>query len=305
MIFKKAYNLYKKHGCKAKVVGHQLTDSKPYLLTATQSPAYFQEVVNLSGRYDFKQGYYTYRGTGSYDVYVDFAANHLGGGALDEGFVQEEIMFATMPNAAEHLLSTSPKPTIRYGGRNVSSPCGGSPNPYLMEGAVRTITVDLYGGSVLRGEKAHRDGTRNGKMITKENVGNYVHEVDPPNQGINILAIAAPRLHRNTDSKTLECVKDLFNTAYAGFALAKQHIPTEQQCMIHSGKLGCGAFNNNVKVSILAQLFAAQLHGIDITFYDFNGPEIQEMIDLYESITFPPNCTIEQGLYLIHQAVNK
>lgn len=245
-------------------------------LDETSAPSYFQDVVHSDPyrplRLTCTDAFFDYEPTpGHEDYWVDFANCSLGGGCFTHGFVQEEIMVHEMPDLAEHIASCQSRTAT--GWCDISTREGpmasrnrvlqGSPNPYLMKGLHRVQKiVGTYG---------HVDETTQAVPL-------------PSSQAVNVLAIAAPKLHSKNpreqwDHRTL---MDLFNTLVSGFSLVQRKATGPM--MIHSGKLGCGAFNNNVHAVYLLHCLAAQYLGCEVRLHGYTSEEAQRYQRSWESI---------------------
>lgn len=76
----------------------------------------------------------------------------------------------------------------------------------------------------------------------------------------------------------------MFNSVMAGFTLAKK-------CgfqRIHSGKLGCGAFNNSIYVVYFVQRLAACHLGLDLVLHAYSAREAKECELMWHKI-YPSN----------------
>ncbi len=246
-------------------------------------PSYFSErfraerTLNLS----VTSAFYDYVPTDSVseDFWVDFANASLGGGCFTHGFVQEEIMVHEMPDFAAHIaghLSSSKTGwcdiTTREGSlTDRNRVMRGSPNPYLMKGLhrVQAVNNDLAYGDKLSG------------LSESELLDSTMTLAHP--QNVNILAIAAPKLFSRNRAEQWDpsTLKDNFNTLMAGLQLIKEQ---SDHPIIHSGKIGCGAFSNDTHAIYLLHCLAAQHTGLTIKLHGYQDQEALQFQQSWNSV---------------------
>lgn len=219
----------------------------------------------------------------SVDVHVDFANTCFGGGWKNaRNFAQEEIAFvenvglAAVAQQASRFAgaSTSVFPeavkgvddmlTVTHDRFGKAFPTRiadranpgnyGAPAPIVIENAVRIANFPKYDGSA-RDLSAGRAKTA-------------LEAVNPVST--NWLAIAAPDMRGSTrDVRSQDASTALFTVAHAGFTAARD-VACGRAVKIHTGKLGCGVFRNDVLMATAAQILAAKILGIeDISFHGY------------------------------------
>ncbi|MFT4553706.1 MAG: hypothetical protein ACI9S8_002347 [Chlamydiales bacterium] len=234
------------------------------------------------------------------DVWVNFANQYLGGGALGRGFVQEEVMASEMPEFAAFLAANQKnigggEHTCKFQTRTGADTASrGNPTPLLMEGLHRVQAIRAYG---------HQG-------LDKLNMSDptQIRKLDSP-QTVNVLAIAAPKIYKKkrgtqtfksktelkSEGTSRDVTQDLFNTAYAGFKLAKSRSSAKGKatCTIHTGAWGSGDFGNNLVAVILAQTLAAKCAGTEVQFHT-EGPNAKADVKKAASIWKTIEANINQ-----------
>lgn len=192
-------------------------------------------------------------------VWVDFAAKSIGGGAFDDGFVEEEQMVLETPDLASFAANgydpderKDTRPRTRTG--TTSGVLEGDPTPLLFKGArhVTEISEKYYGG----------DALRDTDCTTLVDTTKVLAAV----QTVVILAMAAPYLGNtpNPPPNDLRTIKDLYTTFVAGFTLASEAFDaqtTDKRLVLNTGAIGCGAFHNSKEVVFVLQILAARQVG--------------------------------------------
>ncbi|MEJ2681886.1 MAG: hypothetical protein P8144_10540, partial [Gammaproteobacteria bacterium] len=193
-----------------------------------------------------------------YKVYVDFANKHLGGGwKSDKCFAQEEWAFLENEGLAS-VAKYCEERGIYLRPVTDSEPAVNkehNPNPLLIEGARRIASFN-----------------KETKMLTPIN----------SKETVNWLAMAAPDLRDIGLVDVHDPLCDMIWHAYVSFSLTKARAKDEGKPLeINTGRWGAGVFGNDVRVSVAAQVVAANLAGVDrLNFWDYNPDEIGKGIDI-------------------------
>jgi hypothetical protein len=274
-LFRQAMSRLKENGAEPSLEMIQMSDAKK---KEFKTPRHFNEIPQLNEDSVPKTTPNFYHYVTSNDsevVWVDFANRVLGGGCFGAGFVQEEIMVAEMPEfanlIAENLDDTGRCSILTREGKE--SPGKGNPTPVLIKGVHRVQAVDgrqFYG---------HKLNAFDEKKICRD-----TKELYPP-QKVNILAIAAPRLADNDkETQTAKLVaKDIYNTLVAGFVHAKDHNESGNPLEIHSGRIGCGVFNNDPNLVYLLHIAAAQQVGdINLVMHGYNDQDAARLNNIWK-----------------------
>jgi hypothetical protein len=256
LILKDAYHHLPKH-FESKTKVWKLSHPKNYQLSKKGKkwnfPGYFSHKFNnKAGTVLAQSGYYDYKPDNK--IWVDFAANRLGGGVFGKGMVQEETMALEMPELAN--AAATGKYNTRKGNPGV---LGSNPTPLVLTKVHRTIKLDkkLYGHGY--------------QHIKQENLKKYLHS-QKPIQRVDILAVAVEKLKSTKQQKTLETVYDLFNTFVAAYTVAKDAGHTT----INTGPIGTGAFHNDREVIYVMQRLAAKQTGVTLRYWDLTTNDQKE-----------------------------
>lgn len=186
------------------------------------------------------------------NYWVDFANMNLGGGAFGKGFVQEEIMTLEFPEFLWYLYQANQnkkelktRSYVRFDNNNVYS-------PIIISGLFRYLNINMYGWNDFNN--------------TNLNLSEKLNLINPKST-TKILALAAQDLSgfREDNKIQLNDVKDYLYNLYYSFLLVSKI--DNKNIMIHSGKLGCGAFKNKVLVCLLCHEFMCSIFNYDLQYY--------------------------------------
>ena len=244
------------------VIGKWLSEKDPilseeviYLRTNNNSQQYFYNQENdiKLCKINLKEKGSLFNSNASYCV--DFANKYIGGGVLNGGCVQEEILFAIEPECVVSLFF------MEVMGDNDAI------------GIYNTIQYSKYTGYGL-------EFKYDGSFI--DNIHIKRHRI------IAIDAISKKRnnshsyYQTNYDSLENEIKRDI-HKAYVGFSLAQSdnNIPKT----IATGNWGCGAFKGNHELKFIQQWIAASFAGIEILdYYTFKDKNMILVEKYYEKI---------------------
>ena len=190
---------------------------------------------------------------GNASYVVDFANKKIGGGTLTGGCVQEEILFATQPEAIVAMLFMEEMSDLDA------------------IGIFNTIKYSNY------------QGYQNSFSYNGSCINNWNSNI----QRYRIIAIDA-----STNDKQLNMVdnityqniinRDIFK-ALAGFYLINSEMNFVKS--IATGNWGCGVYNGIHELKFIEQWIAASFAGVQrLDYYTFNNQEMQNAIQCYEFI---------------------
>jgi len=298
-LYQAAIDAFNKQGHKRRPsLRHLGKDAPSYVLKQNKKPAYFKKrpVKNSPTTFISEKGLYDYRPeeNGEERFWVDFANKTLGGGCFGRGFVQEEIMCVEMPELADLVATGNNKGEEWRTRSGEDGVLKGSPTPLVIKDVRRVLEIkNLYGNKL--------------DSCSEKNLEKSITVLDS-SQTVNILAMAAPHLRSKKPKFQLssETAQDLFNTFHAGFTLAEKQTSEGKRCTICSGKIGCGAFNNDYRLVYLLQAFAAQQTGVSLRlYYGKNQKEVDRCQRIWEQnvSSLQSASSIEEGIEIIRLAV--
>ena len=200
---------------------------------------------------------------------------------------QDEIQVAAHPvlgSLRDALVSGGYAPcTIDFRG----------PTPITMTGVQRRCAIDTR-PDPLAGRPSGLYGNQFAQASMEE-VAAATTPIIPPTVS-NVLAMAAPACGFGKYERH-ELV-GVLTTAYTGFLAARMESerlqPHDDAPVIHTGFWGCGAFGGNRTLMSILQCLAADLAGVNLTFWAFDGSGVQlveEARRQYESIRELSQCT--------------
>ena len=200
---------------------------------------------------------------------IDFANKYIGGGVLNGGCVQEEILFAVEPEAIVSL--------------------------FFMEVMNDGDTIGIYNLIQYSKYKGY------GFNFTYE--GCSIDDKTLINKRQRIIAIDAIDLRMQISNNDLkkEINRDI-HKAFVGFSLANDE-PFPKT--IATGNWGCGAFNGNHELKFIQQLIAASLAKLDrLDYYTFGDQKTiliekyyKNILDKYKSVKDLYNALMRVSVY--------
>ena len=208
------------------------------------------QVTLFDGPYEYRSGEY----------YGIFANSRLGGGYLNRGFVQEEI-----------IMMESPELSVLVSNFNVLGP--------LDEREVAIYkNIDRAGAISIYGNKEVDQFERTGKDFKQ------IFDKKQACPSVNYLALDAVNVSQKTKASKAD-IKYMLDKATSGFCLAKKHGAET----IHFGKWGAGVYGNDLRTIFIITLLAAWKAGIDVNFYLYDGNgrrDIHPILEKFESASY-------------------
>lgn len=204
--------------------------------------------------------------------YVIFANRELGGGYLNRGFVQEEILTIECPEIAIALSQFNLLGPLDR--REVG----------VYSNVDRGCQILLYGH-----QDVNEFESKNRKRI---NLSEAVQKVPP--KKINCVAIDAINVSKKRNGASKEDLQYMFDKATAGFETIIKHGAKE----VHTGKWGCGAYGNDLTSIFLLTILAAWKAGLQkVVFYLYDGSGldvINPIVKDFATLSYPQ---MEQRLF--------
>ncbi len=220
-------------------------------------------------------------GVNEIHVKVDFANASAGGAAFDNGFVQEEQIFALCPDLALYLAGEhnndqlkdhelKNKNNIFYITR-ISRKNGENESRPLLFTNIRCPAGFKDKNTITEvGKRPKKNANLNNEQENLKNSPGSLLEENADAPANNILAIAAvnmSNLNRKNHIYLVEDVIDMYSTAYKGFELLKLKFPTND-IVVHTGAWGAGVFGHGINMALALQIWAAHAAGIKkLVFY--------------------------------------
>jgi hypothetical protein len=138
----------------------------------------------------------------------------------------------------------------------------GTPTPYLIKGAQRSLSFDTVAGPYGNAFAA----------AAPERVLRATTFLEKPTFS-NILAMAAPPGGYGRYAR--QEIRAILETAFIGFSACRAE-SASSWTLVNTGNWGCGAFGGNPALMAFLQLCAAQLAGIDCVVFHTVAPRFSE-----------------------------
>ena len=180
---------------------------------------------------------------------VDFANRYIGGGVLTGGCVQEEILFATQPEAIASLLFMEKM---------------GNNDAIRIDNTIQYSNYEGYARSFVFKSNAIENDTNKIKRT-------------------KLIAIDAFPHSQIRDKKIIE--RDI-HKAFVGFkSVFYDEKEVKEEKTIATGNWGCGAFGGDYELKLLQQWIAASFAGIKrLDYYTFNNKNVKYIIEMLKEI---------------------
>ena len=193
--------------------------------------------------------------SGESSYFVDFANQYIGGGVLEGGCVQEEILFAIEPEAIVSMFFME-----------VMS----SNDAIRIDNIIQYSNYTGYGFNFkFNGSAIDINKIKKNKIIA---IDACIQETD---------------YYGNIDKKEIN--RDILK-AFVGFNLVNFENESNEEKSIATGNWGCGAFGGDHELKFLQQWIAASFAGIErLDYYTFGENEMQYIIKKIDSIKLKYN----------------
>ncbi|KAJ3346180.1 hypothetical protein HDU83_003315 [Entophlyctis luteolus] len=200
----------------------------------------------------------------------DFANQFIGGGVLEQGAVQEEILFIVYPEMLVSLL--------------------------LCEQMMDNEVVFITG--------AERFSRYSGYSSTFKILGAAVDDTKCDAKGRRLtefVALDATYFSRNVahlQFSERSILREL-NKAYAAF-LPSHQSPFPQVVPVATGNWGCGAFNGNPELKALIQIMAASAARRDLVYFTFGDKVLSDKLIHLDKALTSGTCRIGQLFQIVN-----
>ncbi|TPP61195.1 Poly (ADP-ribose) glycohydrolase, partial [Fasciola gigantica] len=226
----------------------RLGTAAPDWVNSTRSFDQLRVHVNASG---------TIEDSGPCTIHVDFANHYLGGGVLNRGCVQEEIMFLLQPELIASCLFVE---------------CLDNDETVIIEGTEQYSTHVGYGNTF----RWVGDFQQSATDMTRDEWGRWKR---------TIVAMDATSFSaRDNQFEQSKMLREL-NKAYCGFCdnlAPHRKLPS----VVATGNWGCGAFRGNVYLKALLQMMACCEAGKSMAYYTFDDAKLRdELYDMYQFLS--------------------
>uniref|UniRef100_A0A183AJR4 poly(ADP-ribose) glycohydrolase n=1 Tax=Echinostoma caproni TaxID=27848 RepID=A0A183AJR4_9TREM len=192
----------------------------------------------------------TIEDSGPCTIHVDFANRYLGGGVLNRGCVQEEIMFMLQPELIASCLFIERL---------------ADDETVIIEGTEQYSTHSGYGNTF----RWAGDFQQSSSNITRDEWGRWKRTV---------VAMDATSFSIRDDQFEPEKMLRELNKAYCGFCdnlAPHRKLPS----VVATGNWGCGAFRGNVYLKALLQMMACCQAGKSMAYYTFGDVDLRDKLD--------------------------
>ena len=189
--------------------------------------------------------------------FVDFANMFIGGGVLQGGCVQEEILFATQPEAIVSMFFMevmSDNDAIR------------------IDNLIQYSNYSGYAHSFKFKESAINNNDHINNMNNINNINNI--------KTYKIIAIdASVQYNKYEEIIEKDYIKRDIHKAFVGFNLVNFEDEKNEEKSIATGNWGCGAFNGDHELKFFQQWVAASFAGIEtLDYYCYGADEMNYIL---------------------------
>ena len=180
---------------------------------------------------------------------VNFANEYIGGGCMQHGRVQEEILFLIYP---EFYFCTLLFPKMLNN------------EAIVVRGLKRYSSYKGYGND-LKFAKEYEDGCQ----LDDGNI------LETTFTCMDALRFKKEKQKRNQYDEDF-ILREL-NKAYIGFQGSSSEEDQDEKMPVSTGNWGCGEFGGNVELKFLIQWMAATMNGRDVEYYTFEDMKCEHL----------------------------
>jgi len=198
---------------------------------------------------------------------TDFANEYIGGGVMQRGCVQEEIMFLVKPECLVSLVLFAVM----------------QPNEAIVISGTRTYSEYKGYGFSFRWTKPF-----NGKLPSLTKEGQYKTSF-----------VAIDAIYGGTQGEAFLIQREM-HKAYVGFSADEKEVGFKTDT-VSTGKWGCGAFRGTPVIKLIVQWIAATLAGRSVQFYPWDNNDNDKLLERLAKRC--ENLTVSELYHLLTQAL--
>ena len=271
------------------IIGKLLSENKPILeekiIYIRDTKSFYEDIYNekknLCDIKIYEDGS-LFDGDASYCI--DFANKYIGGGVLEGGCVQEEILFAVEPEAIVSMFFMEvmdDNDAIRIDNTIQYSNYSGYSHTFKFEkSAINDDLKNIKKTKFIAIDATVQFSSKHG-IIDKEEIKRDIHKAFVGFNLANKTEVNSEKEEKIENEKE----KNKNNKKNEEQKEEKENIEKNNEISIATGNWGCGAFNGDHELKFLQQWVAASFAGIKrMDYYTYNSEKMKFAIKKLEQI---------------------